>query len=161
MKHGQRTLLGFDFGTSCIGVAVGQELTGSTQPVATLQASDGEPRWQEIAALIDTWRADALVVGIPLELDDTRQAMTGRAEHFAKELAQRFKLPVYPSDERLTSMEARNHLPANTKAKQRRDDWQRKTILDQVAAQLILQTWLSEAHNAPRRLALEGDHDGA
>ena len=148
MKHGQRTVLGFDFGTRCIGVAVGQEITGNTQPLITLQAKDGEPQWDEIGKLIDTWRADALVVGIPLDLDGTRQEMTERAEHFAQALANRFSLTVYHSDERLTSMEARNRLPTNTKAKQRRDDWQRKTILDQVAAQLILETWLSEPNLA-------------
>lgn len=143
-KHyGQRTLLGFDHGTRCIGVAVGQELTGSTQPIVTLKAQNGEPRWEEIDKLVKTWAADALIVGIPLDLDDTRQEMTERAEDFARALLKRYQLPVFHSDERLTSMEAKNHLPPNTKATQRRDDWQRKSILDQVAAQLILQTWLS------------------
>ena len=147
MNTGQRTLLGFDYGTRCIGVAVGQELTGNTRPVITLKANNGEPRWAEIDDLVKTWGADALVVGIPLDLDGTRQEMTDRAEDFAKTLGKRYQLPVFHSDERLTSMEAKNHLPPNTKARQRRDDWQRKTILDQVAAQLILDTWLSDPNN--------------
>lgn len=146
-NYGHRTLLGFDHGTRCIGVAVGQELTGSTQPVVTLKAQNGEPRWEEIDKLVKTWAADALIVGIPLDLDDTRQEMTERAEDFARALLKRYQLPVFHSDERLTSMEAKNHLPPNTKAGQRRDDWQRKSILDQVAAQLILETWLSGSQN--------------
>ncbi len=161
MNPGQRTLLGFDFGTRCIGVAVGQEITGNTQPLVTLQANDGEPQWNEIGKLIDTWRADALVVGIPLDLDGSRQEMTERAEHFAQELANRFSMTVYHSDERLTSMEARNHLPSNTKAKQRRDDWQRKAILDQIAAQLILETWLSDPQAAKYTSAETEKTDGA
>jgi len=144
---GQRTLLGFDFGTRCIGVAVGQELTGNTQPLVTLKANNGQPRWSEIDDLVKTWSADALIVGIPLDLDGTRQAMTERAENFAKALLERYQLPVFHSDERLTSMEAKNHLPANTKARQRRDDWQRKVLLDQIAAQLILTTWLSDSQD--------------
>ncbi|PCH59566.1 MAG: Holliday junction resolvase RuvX [Gammaproteobacteria bacterium] len=146
-RSGQRTLLGFDFGTRCIGVAVGQEITGNTQPLVTLLANNGEPRWNEIDDLVKTWGADALVVGIPLDLDGTRQEMTDRTEDFAKALMRRYQLPVFHSDERLTSMEAKNYLPANTKARQRRDDWQRKAILDQVAAQLILETWLSDPKN--------------
>ncbi len=144
---GQRTLLGFDFGTRCIGVAVGQELTGNTQPLVTLKANNGQPRWSEIDTLIKTWAADALVVGIPLDLDGTRQTMTERAEDFAEALLERYQLPVFHSDERLTSMEAKNHLPANTKARQRRDDWQRKVLLDQISAQLILTTWLSDSQD--------------
>jgi len=150
VNTGQRTLLGFDYGTRCIGVAVGQELTGNTRPVITLKANNGEPRWAEIDDLVKTWGADALVVGIPLDLDGTRQEMTDRAEDFAKMLGKRYQLPVFHSDERLTSMEAKNHLPANTKAHQRRDDWQRKVLLDQIAAQLILTTWLSDTQDRDR-----------
>ncbi len=161
MKAGERTLLGFDFGTSFIGVAVGQELTGNTQPLVTLQANDGEPKWHEIDKLIDTWRADALVVGIPLELDGSRQEMTERAEQFAQELTKRYKIDVFHSDERLTSMEARHRLPSNTKATLRRDDWKRKTILDQIAAQLILETWFAEPKDLPPINTNNGSCNGA
>ncbi len=155
-------MLGFDYGTRCIGVAVGQEITGNTQPLVTLQARNGEPRWHEIDDLVKTWDADALIVGIPLDLDGTRQEMTERAEDFAKLLAARYRLPIFHSDERLTSMEAKNHLPANTKARQRRDDWQRKAILDQVAAQLILATWLSDPReDCPVTVVVEAGTNGS
>lgn len=156
MKTGERTLLGFDVGTRFIGVAVGQELTGRAQPLITLHAVDGEPNWDEVDGLVRTWRPDAMVVGIPLTLDGDRQEMTERAESFVKALEQRYQLPVFRSDERLTSMEARHHLPPHTKARERRDDSRRKALLDQVAAQLILETWFSEHHDARSALLGEG-----
>ena len=59
-----RTLLGFDYGKKRIGVAVGQELTGSSSPVATLEPVQGAPDWEGIARLIESWRPSGLVVGI-------------------------------------------------------------------------------------------------
>ncbi len=61
-----RTLLGFDFGRLRIGVAVGNTLTGSARALTIVDADPLEQRWQAIAALIDEWRPDALVVGRPV-----------------------------------------------------------------------------------------------
>lgn len=62
-------LLCFDFGTRQIGVAYGQTQTGTAAPVAVLKARDGQPRWEEIARLIDDWRPARLLVGLPLNMD--------------------------------------------------------------------------------------------
>jgi putative Holliday junction resolvase len=135
-----RTLLGFDYGTRKIGVAVGQELTGSSTPVATLRTPDGEPDWTGIAALIETWRPAALVVGIPLNLDGSEQEMTRAARRFADRLAARHHLPVYHADERLSSVEAEHLRYEDTGGGRSR----RRRGVDEIAAHVILQTFFSQ-----------------
>ncbi|HAW77355.1 MAG TPA: Holliday junction resolvase RuvX, partial [Alteromonas australica] len=83
---GQRTVLAFDFGTKSIGVAVGQEVTGTASPLAALKARDGIPDWQQIAALYEEWQPHLVVVGLPLNMDGSEQEMTQRAKKFANRL---------------------------------------------------------------------------
>ncbi len=123
------TLLGFDFGMKRIGVAVGQTITASANPLPTLKAQDGIPNWDAIETLIKTWHADGIIVGIPLNMDGTEQNTTRLATKFANRLHARFNLPVYKVDERLTTVEARQHT---------------KTNIDSYAAKLILESWLRE-----------------
>lgn len=101
-------ILGFDFGLRRIGVAVGQRFTGTASPVTTLLAEDGEPHWQEVTEIIKNWQPQALLVGIPLNMDDSISEMAKRAEAFAKDLEVRFHLPVIRMDERLSTFEAKN-----------------------------------------------------
>ncbi len=65
MSETTQTVLGFDFGTSRIGVAVGQSLTGTAAPLEPVAARDGIPDWQIFDQLIAEWQPTALVVGIP------------------------------------------------------------------------------------------------
>ncbi len=126
-KH--NTLLGFDFGMRRIGVAVGQMITRTANPVAVLNARDGVPNWEHVQELIDTWNIDAIVVGIPLNMDGSKQPVTFAAQRFANKLSSRYGLPVYTVDERLTTVEAKRH---------------QQTELDSYAAKLILEQWLRE-----------------
>jgi putative Holliday junction resolvase len=137
-----RTLLAFDYGKKKIGVAVGQELTGSSSPVATLRAPAGSINWDAITRLIETWRPAALVVGIPLNMDGSEQEMTRAARRFADRLAARYHLPVYHADERLSSVEAENlrHQDDDRGERRRR----RRRGVDEVAAHVILQTFFSQ-----------------
>jgi putative Holliday junction resolvase len=132
---GTGTLLGFDFGPRKIGVAVGQTLTGSATPLGTLRAKADRPDWDGIGRLVDEWRPEALVVGLPYNMDDTEVDWAPRVHRFIRQLRGRFGLPVHQVDERLTSREAR--LLMGGKAASRE-------ALDAVAAKLILETWLSE-----------------
>jgi len=100
-------LLAFDFGLRNIGVATGQRITRTATELATLRARDGVPDWREVATLIDEWRPDVLLVGLPLNMDDTKSDMAERAERFAKQLKRRFDCEVALVDERLTSFEAK------------------------------------------------------
>lgn len=128
------TLLGFDYGTRKIGVAVGQTLTGTASPLETLQPVNRKPDWARIAHLIDEWQPEALVVGLPLDLDDSETDATASAQRFARQLEGRFHLTVYLADERFSSFEARDRLGHQAK------HWEE---YDAVAAKLILETWLS------------------
>jgi putative Holliday junction resolvase len=150
-RHGQRTLLGFDYGKRRIGVAVGQEITATASPVETVPAKEGKPDWAAITRLIQEWRADALVVGLPLNMDDTEQEMTRAARRFANQLKGRYHLPVYMADERLTSYAAEHMLDEplpNGKLRSRRQPRQRDEQIDHLAAQLILTTFFNQqAHD--------------
>lgn len=134
-----QTLLGFDFGKKRIGVAVGQTLTHSANPLTTIPAKDGIPDWQQLDALIDSWRPQALVVGKPLNMDGTSQPLTQAATSFAKRLQARYHLPVYEMDERLSTVAARSEIFAKGGYRA----LQKKPV-DSVAAQLILINWLNE-----------------
>ncbi|ABO23014.1 Holliday junction resolvase RuvX [Shewanella loihica] len=104
------SVLGFDFGTKSIGVAIGQQITGSATPLASLKANDGIPRWEEIEALIQEWKPDLIVVGLPLNMDGTEQEMTQRARKFANRISGRFGVKTATQDERLTTADAKARL---------------------------------------------------
>ena len=127
------TLLGFDFGPAKIGVAVGQTTTGTASPIGTLRAVQKKPDWKGIGRLIDAWRPDGLVVGLPYNMDDSETELAVQARRFSRQLNGRFHLPVYLVDERLTSLEARQRMGRPKHIEQ----------LDAFAAKLILETWLS------------------
>lgn len=127
------TLLGFDYGTAKIGIAVGQSITATATPLTTLRAIRQRPDWQRIAELIEVWQPTELVVGLPCDIDGSETDISGRAKRFARQLQGRFRLPVHMIDERLTSMEARQQLQRRPKNIEE---------LDAIAASLILETWL-------------------
>jgi len=134
-----KTVLGFDFGLKRIGTAIGQLVTCSASPLKTIGAKNGEPDWDEVKKLLEKWCPDALVVGIPLNMDGTEQKITQVARHFANELHKRFSLPVYMQDERLTTVAAREEVFAEKGYK-----GLQQTEIDSVAAKLILESWFSE-----------------
>lgn len=133
------TYLGFDAGAQRLGVASGETITGSAQPLTVLRCGDGQPDWEAVAALIGRWRPVGLVVGQPLHADATASASTRLTDRFAKRLQELTGLPVYRIDERLSSRAAAERLrlagrPAGAR---------RERALDAVAAQIILETWFS------------------
>jgi len=134
------TLLGFDLGTVRTGVAVGERSTGTASPLTTLRAVRKAPDWEGIARLIDEWRPVELVVGLPLNMDGTDNDMTVRARRFSRQLHGRTRLPVHLADERLTTVEAASRLHDNGTFPDRNDG-----MVDALAAQIILETWLAEA----------------
>lgn len=139
MNDASDILLAFDFGTKRIGVAVGQTVTKTARPLATLSAKEGQPQWKEVDNLIKTWRPNALVVGIPLNMDGTEQPLTQAAKKFANALRKHYQLPVHGIDERLTTRDARDQVftKGGYKALQNKQ-------IDSVAAQLILETWFMQ-----------------
>jgi putative Holliday junction resolvase len=127
-----QTLLGFDYGSKRIGVAVGQQLTCSATALTTIPARDGKPDWPAVTHLLEEWKPDALVVGIPYHMDGTEQDMTHAALRFARQLEGRYKLPVHCAEERLTSYVVESGLKGQSD----------RTAVDPLSAQVILQDWL-------------------
>ena len=126
--------LGFDFSTRRIGVASGQRITATANPVVTLATRNGKPDWDAITRLIEEWRPEALIVGIPLRHDGSENPVTKAARRFARQLDGRYRLPVHEVDELLSSVEA-GHIES--------EHWRgKRTPIDARAAQIILQTWL-------------------
>lgn len=128
-------LLGFDYGSHKIGVAVGQTLTRTATPLTTLGLVRQRPDWDGIGALLAEWRPEALVVGHPFEMSDREADNAPAAKRFARQLHGRFRLPVHLADERLTSRSAWEML-GDAAAKD-------VTRVDAFAAKLILETWLN------------------
>ena len=133
------TLLAFDFGTKRIGVAVGNSISGTAQPLTTLHGEKNEQRFAAIGALIREWQPAALVVGLPCNDDGTPHEMTRLCQRFANRLKGRFGLPAILVDERYTSAAASQQLnEAGIRG------IKQKPLLDQVAAQQILQAYFDE-----------------
>lgn len=137
------TVLAFDFGTRRIGVATGNTLTRAAHPLTTVEASRETEMLDAIAALIDEWRPAQLVVGLPVHADGTPHAMTGRARRFANTIGTRFSLPVALVDERWTTEAA--EIALRTAGRGGRTG---RAQRDAAAAQIILQAWLDDMHDA-------------
>lgn len=130
--------LGFDFGLKKMGVAVGQFVTCTAQPIGVIFAKDGVPEWAQIEKIIREWRPVCLVVGLPKAVDGSSLSVTDKVEVFAKDL-ERFNLQVYLTDERMTTKEARSHLFESGGYKALKYG-----KVDSVAAAVILEQWMND-----------------
>jgi len=133
------TVLAFDFGTRRIGVAVGNTLTRMAHPLVTIDDERNDERFAAIAALVAEWQPATLVVGLPTHADGSEHEMTHRAQRFARQLEGRFRLPVAMVDERWTTEAAQSVLDETGMTGRKG-----RAVRDQVAAQLILQSWFDE-----------------
>ncbi|WP_200884503.1 Holliday junction resolvase RuvX [Erwinia oleae] len=131
-----QTLLAFDFGTKSIGVAIGQQLTGTARPLNAIKAQDGIPDWSKVELLLKEWQPDAVVVGLPLNMDGTEQPLTARARKFANRLHGRFGIQVHLHDERLSTVEARADLFSRGGFRALN-----KGSVDSLSAVIILESW--------------------
>ncbi len=134
--HG--TTLAFDFGLARIGVAEGDAEVGTSHPLLTISDEANDRRFERIGALIAEWQPRQLVVGLPTHIDGSEHATTALCRRFGRRLYGRFGLPVYWVDERLSSVLAESLL-AEAGVYGRRQ----KAVLDQVAAQAVLQTFFT------------------
>ncbi len=144
MKPGMPdTLLAFDFGEKRIGVAVGDTLIGIAHPLQTISSESNDERFKAIGNLISEWQPSQLVVGLPSHMDGTEHELSRLCRKFANRLHGRFNLPVTLVDERLSSAEASQSLKQAGIGGRRQ-----KPMLDQVAAQHILQSFLDQQSHA-------------
>jgi putative Holliday junction resolvase len=127
----QLTVMAFDYGTRRVGVAVGNSVSKSGQPLKTIVAPNIDILFQEIGRLIAEWEPKSLVVGLPTHPDGTAHEMTGKAKRFGNQLNGRFGLPVSWVDERYTSAVLEG-------------DSQMRDNLDAHSAALILEQFFAE-----------------
>ena len=121
-----QTILAFDFGEKRIGVAVGNTLTKTAEPLKIIQEKNQDERFRVIEQLINEWQPGLLVVGLPTHPDGAEHEMTLKAKRFGNQLKGRFQKEVVWVDERYTSVSVDG---GN----------------DALAAQLILQQYLDQA----------------
>ncbi|MBA2660381.1 MAG: Holliday junction resolvase RuvX [Nitrosospira sp.] len=137
------TILAFDFGEKRIGVAVGNLELGLAHPLATVSDENTVRRFDSIYKLIEEWQPVLLIVGLPTHADDTEHGLTQLSRRFARRLEGRFGIKTVLEDERYTSISASAALrEAGIKGKKQ------KLVLDQVAAQLILQSYFDRQNAA-------------
>ncbi|WP_354624902.1 Holliday junction resolvase RuvX [Psychromonas sp. MME2] len=137
IKETPKTVLGFDFGTKSIGVATGQMVTATAQPLAAIKANDGIPDWNIVEKVIRDWQPDLVIIGLPLNMDGTEQPITQRAKKFANRLNGRFGVNIALQDERLTTASAKEFIFSHGGYKALE-----KGKIDSVSAALILESWM-------------------
>ena len=121
-------ILGLDYGSKTVGVAVCDPLGMTAQGVETLA---------RIEALVEEYQVETIVLGYPKNMDDSIGERAQKTEEFRDMLVRRTGLPVVLWDERLTTIEANEIL---IESGVRRED--RKKVIDKIAATLILQSYL-------------------
>jgi len=142
------TVLGFDVGAKRIGVAVGSAFGSGARALAVIDVHGTSPDWAAIDKLRAEWRPDGLVVGDPMTLEGGDQPIRQRAHAFARELQERYQLPVVLVDERSSSVEAAQRFALDrAEGRKRRRD---AAALDAVAAAVIIERWLAAPHDATR-----------
>ena len=129
-----KALIGFDFGLKRIGVATANTITKIATPLTILRANNGVPDWVAVSRIIDEWTPDLLVIGLPVNMDDSDGELSSRAKKFARRLSTRFHKRTVMIDERLTSIEAKRIRPGEK--------------IDDLAATFILETWLNAPSSA-------------
>lgn len=140
------TVLGFDVGARRIGVAVGSSFGHGARALAVVDVHGHGPDWVVLDRLRNEWRPDGLIVGDPMTLDGGDQPIRVRAHAFARELHQRYELPVVLVDERLSSIEAAQRFATDrAQGRKRRRDAE---ALDAVAAAIIVERWLAAPGDA-------------
>ncbi|UNM97090.1 Holliday junction resolvase RuvX [Ignatzschineria rhizosphaerae] len=129
-------VLGFDFGTKNLGVAVGNLLTETAQPISILKVTNNQPDWNAIQKLLDDWQPDAFIVGIPYTQDGTETEHIKIIRKFMNRLHGRYGLAVYEVDESYSSSQSEQYLKPSQKGK--------KATLDAISAAIIVERWLKD-----------------
>ncbi|MDM8568724.1 Holliday junction resolvase RuvX [Thiotrichales bacterium HSG1] len=124
-------LMGFDYGSKRIGVAIGQTITATASPLTIVAVKNKQIDWAKINSLVQEWQPNELIVGLPSHDDGSDNIITIAVQRFCRQLHGRYHLPVHTIDERLSSFAAAERVSGSEP-------------LDAVAAQIILETWFSD-----------------
>ncbi len=131
-------IIAFDFGLKNIGVAIGTKVLKKGRALNTLNAHNGYPNWNDIKYLLNTWQPNCIIVGLPLNMDGTKQEITKKAEQFANLLKRKFHTSVELHDERLSTKEARSLIFNKYGFKELKQN-----KIHSTAAVIILESWFN------------------
>lgn len=129
--------LAIDLGAKRTGLAAGDDVVGLVQPVEVIQVPRGPALMDALARAIERHGPDALIVGLPLNMDGTEGAGAKDAREFGAAIGTRAALPVHFHDERLSSFEADERM-----ARSGRTHREKKELRDALAACAILEAFL-------------------
>lgn len=132
-------IIGFDFGQKRIGVAIGNNISKSAQALITIESASSNQKFEAIQKIMDEWQPVSIVVGVPFNVDGSEHKVTNLCKNFAKQLEQKYALPIHLIDERYTSIEAGYEIQDK-----KIDPKKKKLLIDQIAAKIILQSYLDQ-----------------
>ena len=143
MQNDVKTVMGLDFGISKMGIALGNTLAQTAQPLMQFKMENGKPNWEDLLKIINEWQVSKIVVGLPLNMDGTESELGNRAKKFARRLNHQLEMahiacPVVMADERLSSREAKNLAWEYGLIKSEKEP------IDSIASAIMLGSWLRE-----------------
>lgn len=148
-------IMGLDYGTKTVGVAVSDALELTAQAVETIQRKEENKLRRTLARieeLISQYEVEKIVLGFPKHMNNDIGERAERTLEFKEKLIQRTGLEVIMWDERLTTVEAERTL---IESNVRREN--RKQYIDKIAAVFILQGYLDSVYNSKKRDEKQGD----
>lgn len=137
------TLLALDVGTKRIGVAVADPTGSFALPVTVIERANLRDDLAKIADLAESYLAREIVVGYPVTLSGDRGIVAEKMDRFIEQLARVFSGTIHRVDERMTTAQATKSLIAADVSRAKR-----KTVVDKMAAALILESFLARRRNA-------------
>ena len=133
-------VLAFDYGTRTIGVAAGNLKVGTAQGIDVVTVRNGVPDKSKIDELVATWDPDCFVVGVPQSDSNAAATLTGQILRFATGLGDDYRLPVFETNERLSSEESSNRIRSLGR---RFGNRKKADLRNMISAQIILETFLT------------------
>lgn len=134
--------LGLDVGDKYIGVSISDTTCTIASNLVTIRRTSNDKAYEEIEGILNDYNIGTVVVGVPINMDGRDTVMSKRIRKFARKLTPKFGVEVIFQDERFTSIEAERTL---IQSNVRREN--RKKYIDQLAASIILQTYIDRMNN--------------
>ena len=122
-------ILAIDFGLKKVGLAIGNTVTKTSMPISTIFYKSKQELFNLLEKHVIEWKPEFIIIGNPLNMDQTESEMSKLAEKFSTQFSKKFNLAVELVDERLSSFEAKEFAMDDN--------------LDAMAAKLILDSWMN------------------
>ena len=132
-------ILGIDYGQKYIGYAIGNDITLTSSTHGTIINKNRKQLFQEIQDLVNEWEVKLIILGLPINMDDTESIMSKEVRSFKEKIEKSLNIKCKLHDERLSSFEAKQHMD-----KIKKNKTQPNPGIDALAAQVILESWLRE-----------------